>query len=173
MAKLLEQQKNSEKYIFWCFSLNLIAHILNIIFFKSIPSLLLPSWLSTHLLHAPLDSDDMRSQSLWQPAGLVTIKTFLSLIPAPFICIEITFWDEWVVPSSLNLCLSELFEHLICVPACLYQCEHLPCDENDKADSVEEPDLSSLSSGPHFNIAFGHVFFITLIFYQTILPTSG
>lgn len=100
--------------------------------------LLLPSWHSTHLLYAPLDSDDMRFQSPWQPAGLVTISTFLSLIPAPFICIEITFRDEWVVPSSPNLCLSESSEHLICVHACLYQHEHSPRDVNDEADSVEE-----------------------------------
>lgn len=101
-------------------------------------SLLLPSWLSIHLLHAPLDSDDMRLQSPWQPTGLVAISTFLSLIPAPFICIEITFWDEWVVPSSPNLCSSERWEHLICVPDCLYQHEHLPRDVNDEADGVEE-----------------------------------
>lgn len=107
--------------------------------FKTTPSLLLPSWLSTHLLHAPLDSDDMRFQSPWQPTGLATISTFLSLIPAPFICIEITFWDEWAVPSSPALCLSERLEHLICVPARLYQREHLPRDVNDEADSAEEP----------------------------------
>lgn len=43
-----------------------------------------------------------------------------------------------MVPSSPNLCLPESPEHLICVPARLYQCEHLPRDGNDEAGGGEE-----------------------------------
>jgi len=78
-----------------------------------------------------------------------------------------------VVPSSPNLCLSERSEHLICVPACQYESEHLPRDVNDEADGGEKPDLISLSSGPHFNITLGHVFLLQSYFIKQSHQQAG
>lgn len=63
-------------------------------------------------------------------------------------------------------CLSERSEHFICVPARQVDGERSPRDVNDETDCWEEPEMSSLSFGPHFNIAFGHVFLLQSYFIK-------
>lgn len=111
------------------------------------------------------DSDDKISVPM-ATGGIRSYLLFPVSNSCPFICIEITFWDEWVVPSRPNLCLSEQSEHFICVLACQYDNEHSPRDVNDEADSEDEPDQVSLSFGPHFNIAFGHVVLLQSYFIK-------